>query len=68
MYSAHDLPLPRRDYLRLLEAYCGTPWRQCLHQRQQLWNRVLRRALRDAHREGRSTTRLEHMLQHLARA
>jgi heptose I phosphotransferase len=66
MYSPHNLPLTLRDYLRLLEAYCGIPWRQCLRQRRQLWEKVLRRALRDARKEGRGTARLEHMQQHLA--
>ena len=68
MYSPHNLPLTLRDYLRLLEAYCGIPWRQCLRQRHRLWSKVLRRALRDAGKAGRSTARLEHMLQHLAGA
>lgn len=68
MYSPHDLPLTLRDYLRLVEAYCGTPWRQCLRQRQDLWGKVLRRALRDAGQESRGTARLEHMLQQLAGA
>jgi len=68
MFPAHELPLTRRDFLRLLEAYCGAPWRQCLRQRRRLWERVLRRALRDARKEGRSTARLEQMLQLLAGA
>ena len=68
MFSAHDLPLTLRDYLRLVEAYCGTPWRQCLRQRRRLWERVLRRALRDARKEGRGTARLAQMLRLLAGA
>ena len=68
MYSLHNLPLTLRDYLRLVEAYCGIPWRQCLHQRRRLWEKVLSRALRDARKEDRDTARLELMLQHLAGA
>ena len=68
IYSMHSLHLSLRDYLRLLEAYCGIPWRQCLRQRRRLWGKVLRRALRDARKEGRDPARLEYMLQQLARA
>ena len=68
LYSAQDLPLTLRDYLRLVEAYCGIPWRECLRQRRGLWEKVLWRAQRDARREGRSTVHLEHMLQQLAGA
>lgn len=68
MYSPHNLPLTLRDYLRLLEAYCGIPWRHCLRQQRRLWKKVLGRALRDAGKAGRSTAQLEHMLQQLAGA
>lgn len=68
MFSAHNLPLTLRDYLRLVEAYCGTPWRECLRTRRRLWERVLRRALRDARKERRATDQLEHMLQLLSGA
>ena len=68
MYSPHYLPLTLRDYLRMVEAYCGIPWRQCLRQRRRLWEKVLRRALRDAGKAGHDTARLEHMRQQLARA
>lgn len=61
MYSPQAPGLSGRDYLRLLEAYCGTPWRECLHARRHLWRKVLRRARRTAARDGRTTRRLAQM-------
>ena len=62
LYSPLGLPVTLRDYARLLEAYCGVPWRECLKQRRGLWKKVIGRTIRDAGRAGLDSGKLSSLL------